>query len=208
MGDGGPEAPGRRSQREADGALPGVSPVWRILLGVLTVAAGCAVMVWPGRSLVAVGVIVGCVLLATALVEIWTAVAARDGDAGPRMLAVVVGLLFLVAGILCLRLPGATAVTLTLVLGIAWIVGGIGDIVRAVSVADSRLVTGIGGAVAVLAGIVVLLYPLASAAGLVWVIGAGLVVLGVVAVVRGVRARSSASRRVGAAPGGPAAGPG
>jgi uncharacterized membrane protein HdeD (DUF308 family) len=71
-------------------------------------------MVWPGRSLVMLAVIVGAVLLGTGLFELWTVVRTRDADAGQRAVAVVNGLLLLVVGIFCVRQPGLSAVTLTL----------------------------------------------------------------------------------------------
>jgi uncharacterized membrane protein HdeD (DUF308 family) len=151
-------------------------------------------MVWPGRSLAVLAVIVGVVLLLTGLFELWTAIRMADADTGQRMLALVNGLLLLIAGIFCVRQPGLTALTLTLFVGLACVVGGIADIYRAVTGEDDRLVTGVGGGVTVLIGVVVLVYPMVSAAAAVWLIGAGLVVLGAVAIVRGIRGRSARPR--------------
>jgi uncharacterized membrane protein HdeD (DUF308 family) len=161
----------------------------RILVGALTVVAGGAVMAWPGRSLAVLSMIIGVVLLGTAVMELWTAITTRGGKAGPRVLGVLVGLLLLVAGVLCLRQSVLTITLLTLVLGLAWLVAGVVEIYRAFTGENDRIVSAFSGIVGVLAGIVVLVYPLVSALAAVWVIGGGLVVVGVVAIVRGFRAR-------------------
>ena len=152
-------------------------------------------MAWPGRSLVVLSAIVGVVLLVTAVVELWTAITTRGGKAGSRVLGVIVGLLLLVAGVVCLRQSVLTITVLALVLGMAWLVSGVVEIYRAFTGDDDRLIGAVAGIVSVLAGIVVLAYPVVSAVAAVWVIGGGLVVLGLVAIVRGIRAR----RRRGAA---------
>ena len=168
-----------------------VPPVLRIAAGLVTVVAGWVVMVLPGRSLVVLSMVVGVVLLVMAVVELWTAITARAGEASSRVLGVIVGLLLLIGGVVCLRHPVLTMELLTLVLGLAWLVGGVVEIYRAVTGSDDRFVSGAAGVVNVLIGIVVLVAPRASAVGIVWLVGAALVVVGVVAVVRGFRARSS-----------------
>jgi uncharacterized membrane protein HdeD (DUF308 family) len=169
----------------------GVGPaLLRILLGVVTFVAGWAVMVWPGRSLAVVAVLAGGVLLLAGVIEIVLAFTLPGASGASRVMAVVLGMLYLIAGIVCVRHVALTIAALSLLLGFVWIASGTVAIYRAAAGADDRLVTGVAGAVGVLVGIVVLVYPLASAAGAIWVVGGALAALGVVTIVQGMRARA------------------
>jgi uncharacterized membrane protein HdeD (DUF308 family) len=121
---------------------------------------------------------VGAALLGTAVLALWLSLTTRDGVASARVLGVIVGLSLLVTGVLCLRESVLTITVLTLALGLSWLVGGVVEIHRAVRGKDDRLVTGVGGVVILLAGIVVLAFPLESAVAVVWLLGAGLVTVG------------------------------
>jgi uncharacterized membrane protein HdeD (DUF308 family) len=167
-----------------------VTAVLHIVVGVLTVIAGGALIAWPTRSIAVLSVIIGIVLVVVAVVELWTAITARNGNGGSREVRLLVGLLLLVAGVVCLRQPELTIALLMLVLGLAWLTGGVGEIYHATTGVDDRLAGVTAGVVNVIAGIVVLVFPAKSAVGVVWVIGGGLVAVGVVAIVRGIRARS------------------
>lgn len=171
--------------------LSRVSPMWQVALGVVTVVAGWAAMLWPGRTVFVLAVIVGIQLVLAGLVGLIVAIGARGPDTEARVLAVIVGLSLLVVGVLCLRHRVVTIESLTLLLGLAWLVAGVVELYRAATGKDDRLVTGISGVLSIALGIVILAWPVASIVAAAWVIGGGLVVLGVMAIVRGFRARAS-----------------
>jgi hypothetical protein len=90
------------------------------------------------------------------------------------------GTVSLLAGLLCLRQPLQTLVLLGLVIGLAWTVGGVIRVVQGVVAAPGRTRVWriVAGAVWVVAGGVVLLYPSASIVLLTAVLGVVLIVDG------------------------------
>ena len=89
----------------------GVSPMeaigrkgwmWSIGLGLLAIAIGVIVVVWPDRTLRVVGILFGIYLLVSGLLEILVAFAPEQRT-GMRVLAVVTGALSILLGLLCFR---------------------------------------------------------------------------------------------------------
>jgi uncharacterized membrane protein HdeD (DUF308 family) len=89
--------------------------------GLLSVAAGVAIMVWPHPGLVAVAVFLGAWLIVMGTVTITGAFAARD-LIPDWWLWLILGLLEIPLGVLALANPGATLAALVTVGGI-WAVG-------------------------------------------------------------------------------------
>ena len=106
-------------------AVVGSSRWWWVGYGVLTVIAGLAVLFWPGATLLVLAVIFAVQLLILGVIRIVTAFATPDTAAGSRALAMLLGIVAIVVGVLCLRQPMQTIVALTLVLGVFWLVAGI-----------------------------------------------------------------------------------
>jgi uncharacterized membrane protein HdeD (DUF308 family) len=110
-----------------------------VLFGLLLVAGGVLVLVWPGVTVRVVAVLVGCVLIVTGLVRAAVVAAARRrrperGTAVPLALA---GLSVLI-GVLALVWPSVTIAVLTLLFGIELIVTGVAEIVLALEVRPRR----------------------------------------------------------------------
>ena len=97
---------------------------------MLGTIAGILALVFPDITLLALALIAGINLLllgALSLVDSFS----DDGDTGARVLAAVLGLLGIMAGLVVMRRPGESLLAVLLVLGIWLVVTGIVDLVRA-----------------------------------------------------------------------------
>jgi uncharacterized membrane protein HdeD (DUF308 family) len=88
-----------------------------VIVGLLSIATGVLIVVWPGPGLLAVAIVLGAWLIVMGAFAISGAVAARDVLPGWWLL-LIVGLLEVPLGVLALANPGATLVALITVAGI------------------------------------------------------------------------------------------
>lgn len=166
----------------------------RVVLGIGGVVAliiGVLILLNPVDSGVAmmsfVSVLFAIYLLGAGLVFLGSMVFSKTMSGWRRVGNALLGLLYLIAGILVFGNLGATAAVLTAVLsiliGIVWIVEGI---LAFASVRESRSKTWgiIYGIISILAGIVLIVTPLIAAVTLWILVGAALVVMGIVQIIR------------------------
>jgi uncharacterized membrane protein HdeD (DUF308 family) len=122
---------------------PVVSPVeqvarnwWTFLAaGVVSIACGVLMVVYPDLSLLAFGLFVGVGLMFAGVLEIVDAIV---GPPEGRALAAIVGVLSVLGGVVCLRRPGESLLALVVLLGAYLIVAGIVRFVRAVAELGDR----------------------------------------------------------------------
>jgi uncharacterized membrane protein HdeD (DUF308 family) len=88
-----------------------------VIAGLLSIATGILIIVWPGPGLVAVAIVLGAWLIVTGTIEITAAFAARRLIPDWWML-LILGLLQIPLGVLALANPGATLAALITVAGI------------------------------------------------------------------------------------------
>ena len=107
----------------------------------------------------------------------------------------MIGVLFVIAGVICLRNVLVSVVVIATLIGISWLIGGIAGLVSAfTSTFDTtgRLVVGLLGAITILGGLVVLLWPGPSLATIVWLTGIWLLVMGLMQLILVLRNRPRA----------------
>jgi uncharacterized membrane protein HdeD (DUF308 family) len=95
-----------------------------VVTGLLSIATGVLIIVWPEPGLVAVAVVLGAWLVVTGTLAIVGAFAARDLLPNWWLL-LIVGLLEIPLGVLALANPGATLAALVTVAGIWAVVVGV-----------------------------------------------------------------------------------
>ena len=100
--------------------------------GVLSIVAGAIALANLDLSLVALGVLFGCWLIAVGFFDVLGGVMAEDAGTARRVLAVLLGVISLIAGVMCLRLPGAGLLALVIVVGAHPVVAGVLQIASAV----------------------------------------------------------------------------
>ncbi|WP_405909755.1 MULTISPECIES: HdeD family acid-resistance protein [unclassified Streptomyces] len=164
--------------------LAGLGRSWQWILGsaIATLVPGILVLVWPDETLHVLAVLIGLYLLVTGAFR-FVAAFGRD-ESGERLPGLLLAVLYVLAGVLCLRNPLQTIAALSLIVGIVWLVSGILTLFTAIAAKDlphRGFVIG-GAVIAILAGIVVLALPTESARALTRLLGLWLVLLGLVEV--------------------------
>ncbi|QCR51522.1 hypothetical protein EF914_22065 [Streptomyces sp. WAC05458] len=157
---------------------------------VATLVPGVLVLVWPEATLHVLAVLVGLYLLLTGVFR-FVAVFAREGH--ERLPGLLLTVLYLLAGVLCLRNPLQTIAALSLIVGMVWLVSGILTLYTALvtqNLPHRGLVMGMA-VLAVVAGIVVLALPAESARALTRLLGLWLVLLGLAEAVAALGWRSA-----------------
>src|SRR3954451_10299903 len=120
-----------------------------VIAGLLSIATGILIIVWPGPGLVAVAIVLGAWLIVTGTIEITAAFAAR-GLIPDWWVLLILGLLQIPLGVLALANPGATLAALITVAGIWAVAIGVMRIVlsfeikRLPQVVDQALTTAAG----------------------------------------------------------------
>ncbi|MFF5443995.1 HdeD family acid-resistance protein [Streptomyces sp. NPDC012888] len=176
-------------------ALVGASWKWVLVSALATLVFGVLLLVWPDKSLRVVAVLIGLYLLAAGVFQFVAAFAGHP-QAGERWSRLLVAVVYVVAGVLCLRGPELTITVLALIIGMVWLVSGMLGAYAAV--ADKTLAhRGLAFGMAVLgivAGIVVLCLPIESAVALTRLLGLWLVLLGLAEAAAAFALRSSLRR--------------
>ncbi|WP_399937001.1 HdeD family acid-resistance protein [Streptomyces sp. BBFR25] len=195
------EPPGRGggSGRAVPGAMDDPAHVltrlgrsWTWLMGsaVATLVPGVLVLVWPEATLHVLAVLIGLYLLLTGVFR-FVAVFAREGH--ERLPGLLLAVLYVLAGVLCLRSPLQTIAALSLIVGMVWLVSGILTLYASLvtgNLPHRGLVMGMA-VLAVVAGIVVLALPAESARALTRLLGLWLVLLGLAEAVTALGWRSA-----------------
>ena len=152
---------------------------WMILAwGLVTLVAGVGTIVWPGRTIVVVAILIGIQFFVSGILRLVSAFA-FEGE-GHRAWDVLVGLASVVVGILCLKDVFQTIAALTLIIGIMWVIQGISEFFAGVAgLTVHRGLTILMGILGFVAGVVVLTYPITSVLTLAWVLGVWLTAYGI-----------------------------
>lgn len=113
----------------------------------------------------------------------------RQRSAGARLGSVLLALLFIAAGVILLaNLRVSTAffaAFIAIAVGVLWIIEGVVSLAY-LGAASSKVWTAIFTVISILAGITIVASPLWSAVVLWWFVGATLLVLGIVQIVRAI----------------------
>jgi uncharacterized membrane protein HdeD (DUF308 family) len=95
-----------------------------LLEGIVSILAGIAAFVWPGRTALILLYIIGAWAIVTGVFEIWAAIRLRKEIENEWMLGLA-GVLSIVFGILTFIFPGATALTLLSFIAVYAIIFGV-----------------------------------------------------------------------------------
>ena len=127
-----------------------------VLTGLICVATAIVVVAWPDITLLAFGIIIGIYLLFAAVFEIVEAV---TGEQGGRAVSAILGVLALIAGLICIRRPGESLLVIVVVVGVYLIAAGVMGVVRAFDVSGGRGWALLRAIVDVAVGCVLLAWP-------------------------------------------------
>jgi len=128
-----------------------------VVMGVVCMGIGIVTIVWPDKTLLTLGILLGIYLIVAAIMEIFDAI---TGAPQSRAFSLIVGVIALIAGLICIRRPGESLTAIVVVLGVYLVAEGVFTIVRAfVEEGPTRGLTVARGAIAAIVGIVILAWP-------------------------------------------------
>src|SRR5690625_1567149 len=155
--------------------------------GAVAVIVGILILAWPAATAMIVTAIIAIYAVVAGLIYAGAGISARPRGGWARLGHIVLGLVFVVAGILAFLNLGRTtawlAVFLGILVGIMWIVEGIVSL-STLSEAPSRGWTIFFAILAILAGIVLVTTPFWGVAFLWWLLGIFFVAIGIVQAIR------------------------
>ncbi|HEX9476645.1 MAG TPA: DUF308 domain-containing protein [Candidatus Dormibacteraeota bacterium] len=174
---------------------------WIVAYGVASVLAGVIAILWPGSTLVVIGIIFALQLLVAAIYQFVFAFAIPDEIGWLRALMALLAILSFIVAVYLFGHVLLTLLILATLLGIYWVAQGIIELFVAIGHPELRgrawmLLSGI---LSIAAGGVVIVFPATSLVFLTLVLGIWLVIFGVILITRGWMLRSLVSKTIGAA---------
>jgi uncharacterized membrane protein HdeD (DUF308 family) len=175
--------PGLGTSLTEDVRLERVPWLLALAAAVTSVVLGVMMLVWPDATLLVGAALFGIWLIVHGIVDIVDAVVAKTDGGVARALSAIVGMLFVVAGVICLRNLAESVAIVATIIGVTWLLGGLLGLILAIGsryTGNARVLVAVLGAVSVIGGLVVLIWPAMTLLTLVFLIGIWLIILGVV----------------------------
>ena len=181
----------------AAAGFPGLAKkiwIFAIIRGVLAIIFGLIALFAPIATAIVLAIVIGAYAIVTGVFDIIEAI--RHRGSSSMVLRIVLGVVSILFGMLVLVWPGISLAILVIMVAIWAIIIGALQIVSSVrhrAVPNSGWVWGIiGGALSVLFGILVLIWPGTGLVTIIWIIGIWAIVWGIILIVLGVQLRKAA----------------
>ena len=161
-----------------------VNELWWIgaIQGTLAIFFGISAIFWPALTLVTLVYLFSAFVLSLGIVEVvhgLISIRARS----TWWVTLLIGLISLGVGVYLMRHPDISFGTFILLAGLALIARGLLDVVRAFidkNTTTNKALMIAAGVLAIVAGIVILMQPLAGGIAFVWVIGLYAIIFGTI----------------------------
>jgi uncharacterized membrane protein HdeD (DUF308 family) len=163
-----------------------------VLMGVASVVLGLLAIFFPGAALLTVAIYFAAWLFVSGVFSLIGAFSAL-GDTVSRVLTAVIGMLSIIVGFALLRAPFQSLEVFIFVLGVFWLAQGIMTLVAAFAHERDRGWRLVSGILGIVAGFIILVWPISSAVTLALVGGIWLVVLGITQIIGGLGLRRARS---------------
>jgi uncharacterized membrane protein HdeD (DUF308 family) len=144
---------------------------WLAVRGIAAVIFGILAFTWPGLTIMSLAIMWGAYAMVDGLFAL---IYGGAGGGSRRWAYVIIGLIGVLAGLCAFLWPGATAITLVMIIGFWAVAIGIFEIIYAIqyrAVSAHPWVIGLSGALSVAVGGYFVIYPGAGALSLIWLIG-------------------------------------
>jgi len=155
--------------------------------GVLALIVGILILVWPGKTFAVVTAIIAIYAIAAGLVYAGLGIFSKTKGGWARIGHILLGVLFIIAGVVALFNLTASSAWLLLfigiLVGIMWIVEGIVAL-STLGDASSKGWSIFFAILSIIAGVIVLFSPVWGTIVLWWILGISLIVLGIINIVR------------------------
>jgi uncharacterized membrane protein HdeD (DUF308 family) len=160
-----------------------------VVRGIIAILFGIVALVWPALTLGVLIILFGAYAIVDGVISIVSGVRARDTIQWSLVLWGIVGI---AAGVVAFLWPDLTALALVYVIAAWAVITGVIEIVAAIAlrreISDEWLLV-IIGALSVVVGVLMFLFPGAGALSIVWLIGAYAIGFGILLLIAGVRFR-------------------
>jgi uncharacterized membrane protein HdeD (DUF308 family) len=166
---------------------------WAVAIrGVAALLFGLLALIWPGITVLALVALFGAYALVDGVVALGTAFFGRRGAVGDRGWLIVEGVAGIAAGIVTFVWPGTTTLVLLWLIALWAFVTGVFEIVAAVRL--RREIRGewlliLSGALSVLFGVVLVVWPGTGALAVIYLIGIYAIIFGAALVMLAFRLR-------------------
>ncbi|EIC08874.1 hypothetical protein HMPREF1529_02826 [Microbacterium sp. oral taxon 186 str. F0373] len=155
--------------------------------GALSVILGIVILIWPGKTAMVVTAIIAIYAIVAGLVYAGMGIFATGKGGWSRVGHVLLGVLYVVAGIVAFSNLGLAALSLAVFLGILvgimWVIEGVVAL-STLDLAPSRGWTIFYAIISIIAGVTLLFSPLWGAVVLWWLLGISAIVMGIVQIGR------------------------
>ena len=176
--------------------MPMLQPISRywwalVLRGITAIAFGVLAFAWPGITLQVLVLYFGAYALIDGILSLAAALRGH-GHTENWGLFLLQGLLGIGLGVLTWLAPEATAVAILLYIAAWALVTGVLEIVAAIRLRreiEGEFWLALGGLLSITFGMLVLVFPLAGALGMIWLIGGYAIAFGISLVALGLRVR-------------------
>ena len=170
---------------------------WRNLLftGILSILFGIMTLIWPGVTLTTLTWIFAIAVIGQGISVIHAGWTAKNVNSN-WWIFLLLGIVYVVAGIICFANPGLTAIFLVTLMGLSWLITGLLEIYAAITLRKEIQNEGwlaLSGALSTLTGLYVVLRPGAGALALLWLIGGFSIAFGIVLIMLAMKAKNWAS---------------
>jgi uncharacterized membrane protein HdeD (DUF308 family) len=171
---------------------------WTVALrGAIAIIFGLAALFWPDITLTALIFIFAAFVLVSGVL---LAIAAfRDGLTHTHgWLMLLEGAIGIAVGIMAFIWPGITALVLLYLIAAWAIVTGVLEIIASIQIRkeiQNEWLLAIAGITSVLFGVLLLVWPLAGALAILWIIGAYAIIFGILLLILAFRLRSWGTER-------------
>jgi len=171
---------------------------WALFFGILTLVIGILVMVWPEGTLKVFTIFFALQLFVTGIYYLVKSFSAENQH---KVLTVFLGILSIIVAVIILRNVIETIAVIGFLVGLFWIIQGIIQFVMSVGdkTYPARGWTIFISILSVIAGIIVVAWPLSSLTVLAWLIGIWFAVLGILGIILAFFLRSEENKELSAA---------
>jgi uncharacterized membrane protein HdeD (DUF308 family) len=154
---------------------------WVLAFGIATLILGIIVTIHPKNSVYVVAVLLAIWLIIAGVFRIVRAIADHEDSGGTRWLMALLGIVGILFGVLIFHHAWATVAVVGFIVGLFWVVAGIGDFFAAyVHKGPGRWMLIVGGILGVGVGIAALVYPGLSLTIIAFLFGLWLVLYGII----------------------------
>ena len=160
-----------------------------MFVGLVTLAIGVILLVWPSETLTVLSILIGLQVLLFGVFRLIGAFSSRSSAPG---LTGFIGVVGMVVGLAVLRHPFESVAILAALLGVAWVVGGSIEFIAAVADGslEHRGLAALSGLLSIGAGVIVVSWPAPTVTVIAWISGLYLIVFGLVLCVIALKLRS------------------